>query len=147
MAHSAWQDDSLIIKVCSLRRHHTGTQKEKHTAVDLCKNIDLHRPHTHTHSETFGSACTLFFFFLHTDKCMYTLHTCLCWGSFLMFISSFFNNYCTLPFPPTLPVSVCPPHRGDFTQSEIQRCQHMSLAINLCHGATLTWLPVLNTLP
>lgn len=146
MAHSAWEDDLLIIKVCSLHRHHTCAQKHKNTAVDKCITINLHTlMNTHTHLETFGPACI--FFFLHTDKRMYTLHTCLFWDSFLMFISSFFNNHYILPFSLTLPVLACLPHRGDFTQSEIQHCQHMSLAINLCHGATLTWLPVLNTLP
>lgn len=104
MAHSAWQDDSLIIKVCSLRRHHTGTQKEKHTAVDLCKNIDLHRPHTHTHSETFGSACTLFFFLFctQTNACTHCTPACAEAHSSCSFLAS---STTTAPFP-SLPPSL-----------------------------------------
>lgn len=94
--------------------------------------MHLHTSHTHTHS-----LLTLHGF-LHTDRCMYThkyyTHTPACSEahSSSSFPASSTTSVATLP---TLPVLPCLPHRGDFTQSEIQCCQHMSLAINLCHWA------------
>lgn len=59
--------------------------------------------------------------------------------AYMFFSSSFLPSSSTTsaPFtllPPSMFYPDCP-HRGDFTGSEIPRCQHMSLAINLCHRA------------
>lgn len=119
----------------------------------LCVDIALAHKSTNTQIRICARQCICVPPYIHTHShaaCMYTqmlhIHTCLLGSSFLILISSSIHNRCTLPSTPTLPVLPCLPHRGDFTQSEIQRCQHMSLAINLCHRA-LSWLPLLNTLP
>ena len=115
------------------------------TQPRICARLCICIPHTHTHSHTTDPA--YMFSCVRTDVCTHTphahtpthththTHTFLLWSCFLILISSFFYHQCTLPYSPTLPVIPCLPHRGDFTQSEIQRCQHMSRAINLCHRA------------
>lgn len=43
MAHSVWQDDSLIVKVCSACRRHIGRRKHRHPVEDL--SIRMHAPY------------------------------------------------------------------------------------------------------
>lgn len=111
MAHSLWRDNMLISEVRRLR---------------AAKILTRWR-FQHLHPR-----CVFFFslldFYAYRQN-VQAANTCSLWSLLLILVSGSFFSFAALPVLPYVP------HRGDFTRSEILRCQHMSLAINLSHGA------------
>lgn len=143
MAHSAWRDDSLIIKVCSLRTNHTRALEHNNTAEDLCKAGNLHiLMHTTRHHV----APFFFFFLFQTGKYAFThmLQMCTNLSPQKHFSSLFLRSLTSAaPFSGLLPCRfypVCPRER-DCTWNEIQWRQHMSVATNWCHHAAFLRSP------
>lgn len=110
-AHSVWRDNALIAEVRRPRAH----QNFRHASAGF-------------------SICIPNAFFFFFSLCwILRLQTKWTSSKHLLALKLVSHPRFRIFFP--LRVLPYEPHRGDFTLSEILCCQHMSLAINLSHGA------------